>query len=175
MLESFRLTLKGDFNGKRAIIKKVTCDKGVYIEKQLLSEFQHLILTDSIETLDFMALPYGNDSIRISCFYPMGNNQRLFLDILPKDQMKILMETYTAGAGPGTPIMAYTTGLPIEGGGIWFCGLRDSGVEPRLWYEKYKIDGYVFYEVTLEEDTPPDENTPFYIKIAKSGSYAAHK
>ena len=173
-LESFRLTLKGDFNGKRAIIKKVTCDKGVFIEKQLLSEYQHLILTDSIETLDFMALPYGNDSIRISCFYPMGNNQRLFLDILPKDQMKILMETYTAGAGPGTPIMAYTTGLPIEGGGIWFCGLRDSGVEPRLWYEKYKIDGYVFYEVTLEEDTPPDENTPFYIKIAKSGSYAAH-
>lgn len=40
-LESFRLTLKGDFNGKRAIIKKVTCDKGVFIEKQLLSEFQH--------------------------------------------------------------------------------------------------------------------------------------
>ena len=34
-LESFRLTLKGDFNGKRAIIKKVTCDKGVFIEPKI--------------------------------------------------------------------------------------------------------------------------------------------
>lgn len=173
-MQTFRLKLKGNFNGKRAKIKKVTCEKGVFKEQELLADYLHLIMTDSLETLDFMALPYGKDSIRIACFYPLSNNQRLFQDVLPIDNMKILMETYTAGAGPNTPIMAYSTGIPFEGG-TWFCGLRDSGVEPRLWYEKYGIDGYVFYEIALEEETPPDENTTIFVKVAKEGSYAAHE
>ena len=62
--------------------------------------------------------------------------------------------------------MAYTAGIPIQNG-IWFCGLRDSGVEPRKWFEKYGIDGYVFYTIRLEEDTPPDDKMPVYVKIAK--------
>lgn len=65
-----RLTIKGEFNGKRAKIKKVICDKGTFIERELLADYVHFIFVDSIETLDFMAIPYGKDSLRISCFYP---------------------------------------------------------------------------------------------------------
>jgi len=172
-VQSYRLTLKGDFNGKRAKIRKIVCDKGVFTERQLLNDYQHFIMSDSIETLDFMAVPYGKDSIRIACFYPMNYNQKLFEDVVCFDKMKILMETFTAGVGNDTPLIAYTTGIPFNGG-VWFCGLRDSGVEPYQWYKKYKIDGYVFYVISLEEDTPADEKTPIYVKIAKEGSYASH-
>ena len=57
-----RLTIKGEFNGKRAKIKKVICDKGTFIERELLADYVHFIFVDSIETLDFMAIPYGKDS-----------------------------------------------------------------------------------------------------------------
>lgn len=172
-VQSFHLTLRGDFNGKRAKIHKVTCNNGIFIESQLLEDFQHFILSDSIETLDFMAVPYGKDRIRIACFYPISYNTKLFEDTLYIDRMKILMETYTAGSDSETPLMAYTTGIPFNGG-TWFCGLRESGVEPRLWYKKYGIDGYTFYVITLEEDTPPDEKSPIYVKIAKEGGYGSH-
>jgi hypothetical protein len=172
-VQSFHLTLKGDFNGKRAKIHKVTCNNGIFTESQLLEDFRHFILSDSIETLDFMAVPYGKDRIRIACFYPISYNTKLFEDTLYIDRMKILMETYTAGSDSETPLMAYTTGIPFNGG-TWFCGLRESGVEPRLWYKKYGIDGYTFYVITLEEDTPPDEESPIYVKIAKEGGYGSH-
>ena len=172
-VQSFHLTLKGDFNGKRAKIHKVTCNNGIFTECQLLEDYQHFILSDSIETLDFMAVPYGKDRIRIACFYPVSYNQKLFEDTLHIDKMKILMETYTAGGDSETPLMAYTTGIPFKGG-TWFCGLRESGVEPRLWYKKYGIDGYTFYVITLEEDTPPEENSHIYVKIAKEGGYGSH-
>lgn len=172
-VQSFHLTLKGDFNGKRAKIHKVTCNNGIFIESQLLEDFQHFILSDSIETLDFMAVPYGKDRIRIACFYPISYHTKLFEDTLYIDRMKILMETYTAGSDSETPLMAYTTGIPFNGG-TWFCGLRESGVEPRLWYKKYGIDGYTFYVITLEEDTPPDGKSPIYEKIAKEGGYGSH-
>lgn len=172
-VQSFHLTLKGDFNGKRAKIHKVTCNNGIFTESQLLEDFRHFILSDSIEILDFMAVPYGKDRIRIACFYPISYNTKLFEDTLYIDRMKILMETYTAGSDSETPLMAYTTGIPFNGG-TWFYGLRESGVEPRLWYKKYGIDGYTFYVITLEEDTPPDEKSPIYVKIAKEGGYGSH-
>ncbi len=169
-----RLTIKGDFNGKRAKIKKVICDKGTFVERELLADFVHFILVDSVETLDFMAVPYGKDSLRISCFYPANFNHIIFNDTVRIDNMKILLETFTPGDSPDIPIMAYSTGIPFQGG-TWFCGLRDSGVEPRKWFEKYGIDGYVFYTIRLEEDTPHDNNMPIYIKIAKQDAYAVHQ
>ena len=54
----------------------------------------------------------------------------LFTDTVYMGRNNILMETYTPGDGPETPIMSYTSGIPVEGG-TYFCGLRDSGVEPR--------------------------------------------
>ena len=168
-----RLTIKGEFNGKRAKIKKVICDKGTFIESELLADYVHFILVDSIETLDFTAIPYGKDSLRISCFYPSNYNRVIFNDTVRIDNMKILLETFTSGDSPDIPIIAYSSGIPFEGG-TWFCGLRDSGIEPRKWYEKYGIDGYVFYTIRLEEDTSND-NMPIYIKIAKEGGYATHQ
>ena len=174
-VQSLRLTLKGDFDGKRAKINKIVCDKGVFTQYPLLQEYQHWIMSDSVETIDFMAMPFGRDSIRIACFYPASYNTKFFEDTLRIDKMKILMETYTPDSETVTPLIAYTTGLPFQGGrGTWFCGLRDSGVEPRKWFEKYGIDGYVYYVITLEEDTSPNEDTPIYVKIAKKGSYATH-
>ena len=52
-----RLMIKGNFNGKRAKIGKVICDKGSFIEREMLADYVHFILVDSIETLDFMAIP----------------------------------------------------------------------------------------------------------------------
>ncbi|WP_185972660.1 hypothetical protein [Bacteroides sp. HF-5092] len=54
-----------------------------------------------------MAIPYGADSLRITCFYPTNNNTPLFTDTVRIDKMKILMETFTPGNGADTPIMAY--------------------------------------------------------------------
>jgi hypothetical protein len=168
-----RLTIKGEFNGKRAKIKKVICDKGTFIERELLADYVHFIFVDSIETLDFMAIPYGKDSLHISCFYPSSYNHVIFNDTVRIDDMKILLETFTSGDSPDIPIIAYSSGIPFEGG-TWFCGLRDSGIEPRKWYEKYGIDGYVFYTIRLEEDIS-NNNMPIYIKIAKEGAYATHQ
>ena len=132
--------------------QKVSCRKGVFTERELLPDFFHFILVDSVETLDFMAVPYKEDSLRVTCFHSTENNMPLFTDTVRIDKYKILMETYTPGDGPETPIMSYTSGIPIEGG-FYFCGLRSSGVEPRKWYEKYGIDDYVYYTIRLEEDT----------------------
>lgn len=167
-----RVNVRGDFNGKRAKIKKIVCDKGVFTERELLEDYIHFIFVDSVETLDFMAVPYGSDSLRISCFYPSGNSRLIFNDTVPMDNMKILLETFAGGNDPDVPVIAYSTGIPVDGG-TWFCGLRESGVEPRKWFEKYGIDGYVFYTIRLEEDSA-DDNSPIYIKIAKNGSYAIH-
>ena len=173
-VQHLHLTIKGDFNNKRAKMKKISCNNGVFKERELLPDFIHFILVDSIETLDFMAIPYGRDSLRITCFYPINNNTPLFTDTVRMDKMNILMETLTQGDEPDIPIIAYSSGIPFQGG-TWFCGLRDSGVEPRRWNEKYGIDNYVYYTIMLEEDTPPNENTPIYVKIAKQGAYAMHK
>ena len=172
-VQSLRVTIKGDFNGKRARIIKVTCNNGVFAENEKLQEYQHFIMTDSIETLDFMAMPYGKDSLRIACFYPASYNTKLFEDTVRIDNMKILLETKTSSPGQ-TPLMAYSTGLPIKGGGVWFCGLRDSGVPPTQWYEKYGIDDYIYYYIRLEDDTPPSADAPIYMKIAKKGAFASH-
>ena len=109
-----RLTIKGEFNGKRAKIKKVICDKGTFIERELLADYVHFIFVDSIETLDFMAIPYGKDSLRISCFYPSSYNHVIFNDTVRIDDMKILLETFTSGDSPDIPIIAYSSGIPFE-------------------------------------------------------------
>lgn len=177
-VEHFRVTLTGNFDGKRAKIKKVTCDNaGAFTERTLMSEYIHLVFTDSIETVDFMAVPYGNDSLRINCFYIEGDGGRvrLFADTLKSDWRKILLETLTPGNGPDYPIMAYSSGIPIPGGAYWFCGLRESGTEPRLWYEKHGIKDYVYYTVTLEDDTPVSEKDDFYVKVSKGDYYGLHR
>ena len=139
--------------------------KGVFTERELLPDFVHFILVDSVETLDFMIAPYKEDSIRLTCFYPPVDNMPLFTDTVRLDRHKILMETYTPGDGFDIPIISYTSGISVQGG-IWFCGLRDSKVEPRKWYEKYGIDDYVYYTIRLEEDKPSSKGT-VYVKISK--------
>ena len=162
------VSINGDFDGKRLRLKKVACNDGKFTEREMLPDFIHFVFTDSIETLDFMAIPYGTDSLRITCFYPDSYNYTIFNDTVPAGPMRILMETYTPGDGADTPIMAYTTGIPLKGGnGTYYCGLRSSGVDPWKWHEKYGIDDYVFYTVRIEDDTRPDPNAPIYIKIHK--------
>lgn len=167
-VQHLRLTIRGEFNGKRAKLQKVSCHKGVFTKRELIPDLVHLILVDSVETVDFMAVPYKEDSLRITCFYsPLDDsaaNMGLFTDTVCMGRNNILMETYTPGDGHETPIMSYTSGIPVEGG-TYFCGLRDSGVEPRKWYEKYGIDDYVYYTLRLEEDKS-SEGT-IYVRITK--------
>lgn len=102
----------------------------------------------------------------------------MFSDTLDIDKNKILMETYTADDDAAFPILAYSSGIKIDseiGTMIWFCGLRDSGVAPRKWRDEHGIDDYVYYTVTLEEDTPPGDNDPVYMKVAKEGGGAFHR
>ena len=117
------VTLRSVFNGKRAKMKKVSCDNGMFTEHNLLPDVMHLVFTDSIERLDFMALPLGSDSLRIACFYPDGSNRRLFEDTVKIDRMKILLETLTPGNGPDYHMIAYSAGIPVNGG-TWYCGLH---------------------------------------------------
>lgn len=170
-------TMKGDFNGKRGRIKRISCHNGEFSEKEMMSEFIHFVLTDSVETLDFMAVPIDDGKMLLECVYPV-NGQQMFSDTLDIDKSKILMETYTADDDAAFPILAYSSGIKIDseiGSMIWFCGLRDSGVAPRKWRDEHGIDDYVYYTVTLEEDTPPGDNDPVYVKVAKEGSEAFHR
>ena len=173
-VQHFRVILTGEFNGKRAKLKKVSCNNGKFEERILLPDIMHLVFNDSIEKLDFMAVPFGSDSLRIACFYPEINNYRLFEDKVKADYTKVLLETQTPGNGPAYPVIAYSAGIPIKGGS-WICGLRDSGTEPQLWYEKHGIKDYVYYTVTLEDDVPYDESADVYLKISKDGSVGMHK
>ena len=70
-------------------------------------------------------------------------------------------------------MIAYSAGIPVNGG-TWYCGMRDAETEPRKKKKKHGITDYVYYTVTLEEDTPYDENANFYIKISKEESFAIH-
>ena len=164
-VQHLNLTIKGEFNGKRAKLKKKSCNNRMITERELLHDFEHYNFVDSLETLDFMVAPYKEDSIRLTCFYPPVDNMPLFTDTVRLDRHKILMETYTPGDGFDIPIISYTSGISVLGG-IWFCGLRDSKVEPRKWYEKYGIDDYVYYTIRLEEDKPSSKGT-VYVKISK--------
>ena len=94
-VQHLNLTIKGEFNGKRAKLKKISCNNGVFTERELLPDFVHFILVDSVETLDFMIAPYKEDSIRLTCFYPPVDNMPLFTDTVRLDRHKILMETYS--------------------------------------------------------------------------------
>ena len=113
-VQHLNLTIKGEFNGKRAKLKKISCNNGVFTERELLPDFVHFILVDSVETVDFMAVPYKEDSLRITCFYsPLDDsaaNMGLFTDTVCMGRNNILMETYTPGDGPETPISSYTSG-----------------------------------------------------------------
>lgn len=54
------------------------------------------------------------------------------------------------------PIVAYSPGIPIEvGGEIWrdFCGLRDAGIHPSLWVEKFEIKNYLYFDIKFLERT----------------------
>ncbi len=173
-VQHFRVNLRSEFNSKRAKIKKVTCDNGTFTERDLLPNITHLVFTDSIERLDFMALPFESDRLRIACFYLGKNKTRLFEDTVKIDRNKFLMETLTPGNGPAYPIIAYTSGIPTKGG-ISLCELRFSETEPRLWFEKHGITDYVYYTVTLEEDIPYDDKSKdFYIMISKEGKFGIH-
>lgn len=66
-VQHFRVNLRSEFNSKRAKIKKVTCDNGTFTERNLLSDITHLVFTDSIERLDFMALPFESDRLFEAC------------------------------------------------------------------------------------------------------------
>jgi len=45
------------------------------------------------------------------------------------------------------PIIAYSMGIPLDNGTIHYCGLKNSGVHPKLWFEKFKIKNYVYFEI----------------------------
>lgn len=98
-VQHLRLIIRGEFNGKRATFQKVSCQKGVFTERELIPDLVHLILVDSVETVDFMAVPYKEDSLRITCFYsPLDDsaaNMGLFTDTVCMGRNNILMETYT--------------------------------------------------------------------------------
>ena len=175
--QSRSVTLKGNFNGKRGKIKKVVCDNGNFSEKELFPEFMHFILTDSIETLDFMAVPKGENKLILTCFYPI-TGAPLFSDTLDLDKNHILMETHNAGNEADSPIISYSSGIMIEseiGPISWYCGLRDSGTPPREWNEKHGIDNYVYYTISLEDDTPAGKNDPIYYRVAKENGKAVHR
>lgn len=176
-VQSMSATLKGEFNGKRGIIKRISCHDGEFSEKDMMQDFIHFVLVDSVETLDFITVPINNDKIILECVHS-ATGQPMFSDTLDIDRNKILMETYIAGSDREFPIIAYSSGIKIDseiGTMVWYCGLRDSGVEPRKWYETHDIDDYIYYTITLEEDTPPDDNAPVYLKVAKEGAEAFHR
>ena len=176
-VQSISATMKGEFNGKRGKIKRISCHNGEFAEKEMLEDFIHFVLVDSVETLDFMAVPTNDGKMILECVHS-ATGQPMFSDTLDIDKNKILLETYTAGGDEEFPIIAYSSGIKIDseiGTMIWFCGLRDSGVAPRKWRDEHGIDDYVYYTVTLEEDTPPGDNDPVNVKVAKEGSEALHR
>ena len=98
---------------------------------------------------------------------PLHDYQIILLTIsdINQEASMCIRDRYTPGDGFDIPIIRYTSGISVQGG-IWFCGLRYSKVEPRKWYEKYGIDDYVYYTIRLEEDKPSSKGT-VYVKISK--------
>ena len=50
-VQHLRVTLKGNFNGKRAKLKKVACSNGAFSEQELLPEFVHFLLVDTVSLI----------------------------------------------------------------------------------------------------------------------------
>ena len=43
-VQHLNLTIKGEFNGKRAKLKKISCNNGMFTERELLPDFVHFIM-----------------------------------------------------------------------------------------------------------------------------------
>ena len=53
------LSIKGEFNGKRAKIKKVICDKGTFIERELLADYVHFYCCP-IKSIEYKRISLGH-------------------------------------------------------------------------------------------------------------------
>jgi hypothetical protein len=93
---------------------------------------------------------YGNRWSKADV-YDIGSNKKCLLietSLLPNDIPNVCgTDWYLTTLSEVFPIIAYSSGIPLENGWIHICGLRDAGVHPKLWSEKFKIKNYVYFEM----------------------------
>jgi hypothetical protein len=146
------------------------------IKNKKIITFTHIVKEekDSLYTIDTSYFPMIDDTLQITVkslpvdsnkvkiqmhygrwsvkrIYDIGNNNKCILmetSLLSNDRPNACgMDYYYAAIEEKFPVIAYSIGIPLENDVTNFCGLRDSGVHPKLWFEKFKIKNYIYFEI----------------------------
>ena len=162
-LDVYRLDVKviGEgLKGREFRVVTVTCKDSVFTETG--GERGGIIVSADSDTLDFIffARQTCPDTVLLS-WTGEGAVYKNKLTV-PQSTHPILMETYSDRAytaKDSIPIMAYSTGQPLEfemNGEkqtfIDYCGLRDAKVHPKEWPAKYGIRDFVYFYIIFPEE-----------------------
>jgi hypothetical protein len=152
----YGVKLNGPFLHKKAILRMMHCVEG-QMTVTVLNEIP-FELQDTIQFFDFNAIPYKQDSVRISLQPAITGEIRLGME----DTLhNILLETYSEKEftlSDTIPIMAYTKGAKAlfnldgkEVEGISYCNVRFAKKHPAEWYKLFDIQNYVYFEILIRE------------------------
>jgi hypothetical protein len=114
-------------------------------------------------TIKFMTMPVDSHQVKISRNLGRWLNTGTY-DIGSNKSCILMPTTLSDTSAPNAcgfnfylttenpfPIIAYSMGIPLDNGIIHFCGLRDAGIHPKLWAEKFKIKNYIYFEIKFLE------------------------
>ena len=127
----------------------------------LSADTSYLPMWSDTLTITFKSLPTDANETKINCDFRRWRSTIYYTIENETNRGHILMETaldehihikndsvdYYLTTTDVFPIMAYTKGIPVGEYGMNYCGLRDSGVHPKLWFEKFKIKNYIYLEI----------------------------
>ena len=120
--------------------------------------------SDTLRLL-FAAQPVGKDSVNMLVRTPGFGSD--FGQRLAHADDAILLETRTptgSTTADAIPVMALSRGEHI----VWhingesydaqsYCNVRDAALHPAKWYERFKLDDYIYFELRFSDALPSAE------------------
>jgi hypothetical protein len=158
-----KITITGNIKGKNFVAYSHVVKDG----KDSLHSADTLIFPNGMDAdtlkINVRSIPVDSNKVKIerdfdrrilmTPTYDMGSNQGCILmetSLRSNENPNACGTDFYSTTEKIFPIMAYSQGIPMEYGAD-YCGLRDTGVHPKLWFEKFKIKNYVYFEIEFIE------------------------
>lgn len=145
-ISTINAELKGDFNGKKAIITEHIVN-GQEVKTNTIPSYSPV--SDSTVCVKAMSMMVSDKKIRMIIAIKDAVYSLKELDF-NDDGRYILMETeLNTAVHQDIPIFAYTKG--IETSTAQYCDLRDSKVHPKEWGKEFGMTRYIYYTISFTD------------------------